>query len=157
MPSELGRIQTFEPASFRERNSNGDLSPAEVEQYDNFSVQSPSPHQNDFLCRPTENFPGLSVMRRCFDLLSQGDQGLVKLMDDVMSISVAASVIQLRLEKRDLVLRVNGTIRPPECLEFLSAPLAHRLDEVRIGMAHEVRKRGRLSVFLAHEQQRDER
>ena len=51
------------------------------------------------------------------------------------------------------VLRVRSLPLPGEGAELLTAAAAHRLDELRVRVADEIRKRRGLPVFLAHEQE----
>src|SRR6185437_5054406 len=54
-------------------------------------------------------------------------------------------------------LRIGNVASPAERLEFLASSLSYGLDELRIGVAHEVEKWRGLAVFLAHEDERDVR
>src|SRR6266704_3641119 len=65
-------------------------------------------------------------------------------------------MIQLRLPERPLILRVRCLAFPFEWSKFFLASAANCFNEVRIRVADEVLERRRLSVFIAHEEQRHE-
>src|SRR5687768_2203461 len=69
--------------------------------------------------------------------------------------ALAATSIQSRSLERFRRLRIRDIVAPAELLELLPSPFAHGLDELRVSVAHEVLKGIRLTVLLAHEEQRN--
>src|SRR5918999_5566711 len=65
-----------------------------------------------------------------------------------------ATPVETRTRERLRALRIRYVVAPAKRLELLATPLAHRLDELGIAVAHKILKGIRLAVLLAHEQQR---
>src|SRR5580704_5886341 len=86
---------------------------------------------------------------------TKSDQFLIEEPQDAMRIGFTQAVLQPRIRKCCLVLRIGHFVAPSELGEFLAAPSANGLDQIFVSVAREIQERRLLPVFFSHEQQRN--
>ena len=97
---------------------------------------------------------GLVQARETRDCLSQADERSVKAQEHCLPSCAARFPVQLRLAKGFQARRIGGLTLPLEGGKLFRPAGPYGLDQVLVGMVHKVEKRGFLTIFFAHEEQR---
>jgi len=116
----------------------------------------PSSNEKCLLILPSSHIHGgLVQARETRHCLSQADERPVKAQEHCLPSCAARFPVQLRLAKGFQARRIGGLTLPVEGGKLLRPAGPYGLDQVLVGMVHEVEKRGFLAIFFAHEEQRD--
>ncbi len=145
------------PPARRQRGVEGGLLVGKVEKEHHSVVVGPLADHQDVV----------RVEGRCFDVLlghegdgrhpfAQGEQVAVERAQVPMIALVGQGMVEFAAAKGVRVLWIGHVASPVERGKFFPPPLAHRLDQGRVGVANEILERCRLAVLLAHEEQRNE-
>ena len=154
-PAGVAAVQFLCPTTLRQRDGRRDRFVVRVKNYKGLFIPAPAMQAADAQPVPSEHFHAALVrLRQCADAGAQLDQATVELPQPaVQPCGMPQGMVELGAREGLFILGVRRLVRPFRGRPLGPAPLADRLDQVRVGMADEKRERGRLAVFFPHEQQ----